>query len=86
MNFSNQHFMPIVICSGKYFYFILEKYHLIVLQSGKTTTIRRIAVRETCISRHHGSPITGSLEPFGPLQDYRIEGFYGLGGPLIGPQ
>ena len=40
--------------------------------------IRRVAVRETGVSRHHGGPIDGPLKPLGPSHHYRIEeGFKG---------
>ena len=47
-------------------------------QTGKTTAIRRIAVLETSLSRHHGTP----LKLLEPSQHYRIEG---LNGNLRGP-
>ena len=31
-------------------------------QAGKTTAIRRTAVREASVSRHHGGPIEGPPE------------------------
>ena len=63
-------------------------------QTGKTTAIRRIAVRKTVVSRHHGCPIKGimgdqlrlSLKSFeGAVrlsQHYRIDL---KKGSLIGP-
>ena len=41
------------------------------MQTGKTTPIRRAAVRDTSVSGHH----EGLLKPLGPSQQYRIEGF-----------
>ena len=32
-------------------------------RSGKTTAIRRVAVRETSVSRHHGDLDEGTLKP-----------------------
>ena len=46
-------------------------------QTGKTTTNRRIAVRETGISWHQGGPIKDPPETPYRLQHYRIEGFEG---------
>ena len=39
-----------------------------VAQTVKTTAIRRIAVRETIVSRHHGGPIKDTLETPSTLQ------------------
>ena len=63
----------IIIHSGKYSYFIREKHHLIGTKNGKITVMRRIAVRETCVSRHHGITITGSLEPLGPYTYIEVD-------------
>ena len=41
------------------------------MQTGKTTPIRRAAVRDTSVSWHH----EGLLKPLGPSQQYRIEVF-----------
>ena len=41
--------------------FNLFWYHV---QTGKNTTIRHTAVRETGVSRHHGVTIEGFREPF----------------------
>jgi len=49
----------------------------------KKTAIRRIAVRETGVSRHHGGSTKGPPKPIGPSQHYRIEGF--KGGPQLVP-
>ena len=43
-------------------------------RSGKTTAIRRIADRQTGVSRHHGGSIEGSPEIPQTSQYYRIEG------------
>ena len=43
----------------------------------KTTAIRRIAVRETGVSRPHGGPIEGPPEAPRAPQRYRVEGFKG---------
>ena len=53
-------------------------------QTGKSTTIRRTAVQEPCVSRHHGEPIEGSPKT------HRASHFYlwyrGVhGGPSIFP-
>ena len=40
----------------------------------KTTAIRRAAVRETSVSRHHGGPIEGPPETPRTSQHYHIEG------------
>ena len=52
-------------------------------RSGETTPIRRIAVRENGVSRHHGGVFEGSLKTIRTSQHYRIEGF--KGGPQLGP-
>ena len=44
---------------------------------GKTTPIRRIAVRETGVSRHHEGLIEGPPETPQTSEHYRIEGFKG---------
>ena len=46
-----------------------------VSQSGKTTAIRRITVRETSVSRHHGGPIGGHPETPSTSHQYRIKWF-----------
>ena len=43
----------------------------------KTTAIRRAAVRETSVSRHHGGPIEGPPETRRTSLHYRIEWFKG---------
>ena len=45
----------------------------------KTTAIRRIALRETSVCRHHGGPIEGIPPETSrtTTQHYRIEGFKG---------
>jgi len=48
---------------------------LIFTQAGKKTAIRRIAVRETSVSRYHGGPFKGPLKPSGISYHYRIEEF-----------
>ena len=49
---------------------------LIFGQTGRTAAImRRIAVRGSSASCHCGSPFEGSLNPLGPSQHYRIEGY-----------
>ena len=57
--------------------------YCIFVRIGKTTAIRRIAVRENSLSRHYLDPYEVPLKHLGPSQHYRIEGF--TGGPLIGP-
>ena len=47
------------------------------IQTGKTTVIRRIVVRETSVSRHHRDRIEAPLKPIGLSQHYCIEGFKG---------
>ena len=42
-------------------------------QTRKTTAIRRVAVRETGVSRHHGGPIEGPPETPRKSLYYRIE-------------
>jgi len=54
-----------------------------LVQTGKTTPIRRTAVRETGVSWHHGGLIEGPHEIPHISQHYRIEGF--KGGPQLGP-
>ena len=44
-------------------------------QTAKSTVIRRIAVQETSVSRHHREPIEGLLKPLDPSEHYRIEEF-----------
>ena len=51
-------------------------------QTGKTTTIRRTAVRGTGVSRRIGRPITGPLEP---LKHHSTMVLRGLRGLSIGP-
>ena len=51
------------------------KFHSI--WSGKITAIRRIAVRETGISRYHRDPIKGSPETPRTSQHFYIGGFKG---------
>ena len=46
-------------------------------RTGKTTAIRRIAVKETSVSRHHGNPIEGLSESRRISQYYRIKVFMG---------
>ena len=46
-----------------------------ITHPGKTTTIRRTAVRETCVSRYHGGPIEGSLKILETSRHYDTEGF-----------
>ena len=46
-------------------------------QTGKTTAIRRTAVRKTVVSRNHGGPIEGVLKPLNQLKHYCIERFKG---------
>ena len=43
-------------------------------QTEKTTTIRRIAVRETGVSRHLRGLIESTLKPLGQSQHYVMEG------------
>ena len=43
----------------------------------KTLAIRRAAVRETSVSRHHGGPIEGPPETPRISLYYRINGFKG---------
>ena len=56
-------------------------------RSGKTSAIKRKAVRETRISRHHGDPIQAPPpETNRTSQHYRIVGFKGgssIGSPLF---
>ena len=47
---------------------------LVSTQSGKTTTIRRIAVRETGIWQHHAAQFRDPLKPLAPSLHYRIQG------------
>jgi len=47
---------------------------LVFTQTGKTTAIRRIVVRETSVSRYQGGPIKCPLKPSGISYHYRIEG------------
>ena len=47
------------------------------IKIGKTTRIRRTAVRETGASWHHGGPIEGHPEACRTSQHYDIEGFKG---------
>ena len=51
-------------------------------RAGKTTAIRRTAVRETGASLHHWGPIEALLKPLGPKQHYNIKEFKG---PSLGP-
>ena len=44
----------------------------------QTIAIRREAVRETSVSRHHGGPIDGPPETPRASQHYRIEGIKGV--------
>ena len=53
-----------------------------VSRSRRTTVIRRIAVRETSVSRHHGEKIKGPPETSSESQHYRIEVF--KRGPQLG--
>jgi len=53
------------------------------IQAGKTAAIRRTAVREAGVSRHHRATIECPPETPPTSEHYRIEGF--KGGPLIGP-
>ena len=46
-------------------------------QTGKTSPIRLIAVRETGVSRHQGGPIEGPPETPRTSQHYRTEGGMG---------
>ena len=41
----------------------------------KTTAIRRVAVRDTSVSRHHEDPIKGHTKALNTSQDYHIKGF-----------
>ena len=52
------HFCGILIFYFIYFYFRIFIYfeNVYVHQTGKTTAIRRTAVRETGASQHHGGP------------------------------
>ena len=50
-------------------------------QNGKTTTIRRSAVREAGVSRHHGGPIEGPTETHQISQHYKIVGLRKLRNP-----
>ena len=43
------------------------------LQTKKTTAIRRTAVRETSVSRHHGVQLRDPLKALEPSQPYPIE-------------
>ena len=43
-------------------FFLREKKFVMHPGLGKTKAIRRIAVRETSVSRHHGGPIEGPPE------------------------
>ena len=58
---------------------ILEKKN----RTGKTTNIRRIAVREASVSRHHGGAFKAHPNTHRISEHYRIEGFNG--GSLISP-
>ena len=65
----------------------LKRLHETFIQTGKTTAIRRVAVRETIASFDiklvH---LRGALELLGPSQHYRIEEFKGaLSRPTIMP-
>ena len=44
------------------------------LPDWEATTIRCTAVRETCVSRHHGIPIITPLKPSRTSQHYGVEG------------
>ena len=44
-------------------------------QTGNTTVISCITVRETSICQHHGGPIEGSAKTLGLSQQYCIEWF-----------
>ena len=48
-----------------------------VTPNGESTAIRRVAVRETGISWHHGGPIEGLLKTLGSPEHYHIEVFKG---------
>ena len=41
----------------------------------KKKLIRRTAVRETGLSRHHGEPIEGPLKPLGIPEQFGVERF-----------
>ena len=43
----------------------------------KATAIRRKAVREAGVSRHHGASLRAPLKPLRPSQHYRTDGFEG---------
>ena len=48
-----------------------------------STAIRRTAIRETSISRHHGGPMKGSTETLQLLHHYHIEGLGKEEGPKL---
>ena len=48
---------------------------LVLGYTGKTLSIRRIAVRETCVYLHIGTQLRSPLKNLGPSQHCRIEGF-----------
>ena len=49
------------------------------MQTGKTTTIMRAAVRDTSVSWHHGGSFKGPLKPIDNIKRYfGIEGLKGV--------
>ena len=48
------------------------------IRAWKTAPIRRVAVRETGVSRYHGGPIEGPPETPRTPQHYRIKGIKGV--------
>ena len=70
--------------SGRCFINWIYKIDRTLARTGKATPIRRIAVRETSNSRHHGDKLRATLKPSGPLEHYCIEWF--KRGPELGPQ
>lgn len=47
------------------------------VETGRTTSTRRVAVREAAVSRQHGGPIEGPPETPRTSQHCRIQGFKG---------
>ena len=68
------------LCWSELLYYILYTYSVLPLyynSNGKTTKIRRKAIREPNVSRSNMGPSRSPLKPIGPSQHYRIEGYKG---------